>query len=85
MSVSAGARLDARKGEGAWLSVIGREDKAVGIVKGTAWGERVVVREGRRVGSAESDEEDGDELVERTVTGSVRVEVSVEGRAEEEK
>jgi hypothetical protein len=36
LSDSAGVGLDARKGEGTWISAIGREDKTVGIVKGSA-------------------------------------------------
>jgi hypothetical protein len=76
LSVSAGVGLDARKGEGTCISVIGKEDKTVGIVKGSAWGERVVVREEERVASAGSDEEDEDNLEERTVIETVRVDAS---------
>jgi hypothetical protein len=85
LSASAGLGLDARKGEGTWLSGIGREDKTVGIVKGSAWGERVVVREGGRVASAGSDEEDEDNFEERTVIETVRTGVSIEGREEEKR
>lgn len=82
LSVSAGVGLDAGKGEGTWTSVSGRDDdKTEGIVKGSAWGERVVVR---RVASAARDEVGGDNLEERTVTERVRVDVSV-GKKKEEK
>src|SRR5579863_5592999 len=50
LSVSAGVELGTGKGEETWISVSGRDDKTDGIVKGSAWGERVVVR---RVASAE--------------------------------
>ena len=79
LSVSAGVGLGAGKGEGTWTSASGRDDKTDGIVKGSAWGERVVVR---RVASAERDEGGGDNLEERTVTETVRVDVSVEIKEE---
>jgi hypothetical protein len=82
LSVSAGVGLDAGKGDDAWLSVSGRDDKTAGIVKGSAWGESVVVREETRVASAGRDEEDGDSLEARTVTETVRVDVSLEERKE---
>ena len=85
LSVSAGVGLDVRNGEGTWPSVIGKEDKTVGIVKGSAWGERVVVREEARVASAGSDEEDEDNLEERTVIETVRVDASIEESEEEKK
>jgi hypothetical protein len=71
--------LDAGNGEDAWLSGSGRDDKTDGIVKGSAWGERVVVREETRVASAGRDEEAGDSLGTRTVT-EARVDVSLEER-----
>ena len=80
LSPSAGVGLGARKGEGAWLSAIGSEDKTVGIVKGSAWGERVVVREEGRVASTGSDKEDEAILEERTTIATVRVDVSIEER-----
>jgi hypothetical protein len=55
----------------------GGEDKADGIVNGSAWGERVVVREEWRVASVEGDEEGGDNLEERAVTWAGRDDVSV--------
>jgi len=74
--------LDAGKGEGVWLSASGRDDKNDGIVKGSAWGESVVVRGETRVASAGRDEGDGDSLEARTVTETVRVDVSLEERKE---
>ena len=85
LSFSAGAGLDVRKGEGTWPSVIGNEDKTVGIVKGSAWGERVVVSEEERVASAGSDEEDEGNLEERTVIETVRVDASIEESEGEKK
>lgn len=82
LSASAGVGLDDRKGEGAWLSAIGKEDKTVGIVKGSALGERVVVREEGRVASARGDEEDDDNLEGRMVIETARVDVSKEKREE---
>lgn len=79
LSASAGVGLDAGNGEDAWLSGSGRDDKTDGIVKGSAWGERVVVREETRVASAGRDEEAGDSLGTRTVT-EARVDVSLEER-----
>jgi hypothetical protein len=61
----------------AGLSMAGGDDKTEGIVNGSAWGERVVVREEWRVASTEGDEEGGDSLEERTVTWTGRDEVSV--------
>ena len=81
LSASAGFGEDANKGEETWSSVIGREDKTDGIVKGSAWGERVVVRGGGRVASAGREEEDN--LEERTVIETVRVDVSREEDEEE--
>ena len=81
LSASAGFGEDANKGEGTWSSVIGREDKTDGIVNGSAWGERVVVRGGGRVASAGREEEDN--LEERTVIETVRVDVSREEEEEE--
>jgi hypothetical protein len=77
-----GFGLDARKGEETWPSVIGREDKTDGIVKGSAWGERVVVKGGDRVASGGRDGEEEDNL-ERTVIETVRVDVSAEEKEEE--
>jgi hypothetical protein len=79
LSVS-GDGLDAKKGEGTWPSVIGKEDKTVGIVKGSAWGERAVVRGEGRVALGGGDEDDEDNLEERTVIETVRVDVSIEER-----
>jgi hypothetical protein len=84
LSASVGLGLDTRKGEETWPSVIGREDKTDGIVKGSAWGERVVVKGGGRVASGGRDGEEGDTLEERTVIETVRVDVST-GEKEEEK
>jgi hypothetical protein len=84
LSASAGVGLDDRKGEGTWLSAIGKEDKTVGIVNGSAWGERVVVREEERVASARGNEEDDDNLG-RMVIETARVDVSKEKREEEKK
>ena len=84
LSASAGVGLDARKGEETWPS-IGREDKTEGIVKGSAWGERVVVREEGRVASAGSDEEGEDNLEERTVIATVRVDASAKEKEEEKR
>jgi hypothetical protein len=81
LSFSAGAGLDAGKGEETWLSGSERDDET-GMVKGSAWGESVVVREETRVASAGRDEEDGDSLEERTVTETVRVDVSAGERKE---
>lgn len=83
LSTSAEFGQDARKGEGTWPSVIGREDKTDGIVKGSALGERVVVRGGGRVASAGREEEEEDNLEERTVIETVRVDVSAEQKEEE--
>lgn len=85
LSTSAEFGQDARKGEGeeTWPSVIGREDKTDGIVKGSAWGERVVVRVEGRVASAGREEEEEDSLEERTVIETVRVDVSAEEKEEE--
>jgi len=85
LSTSAGSGLDARKGGETWPSVIGREDKTDGIVKGSACGERVVVREAGRVASAGSDGEEEDNFEERTVIETVRVDVSVEEKEEEKR
>jgi hypothetical protein len=63
--------------------VIGREDKTDGIVKGSAWGERVVVKGGGRVASVGRDGEEGDNFEERTVIERVRVEASTEEEEEE--
>jgi hypothetical protein len=82
LSASAGFGLDARKGEETWPSVTGREDKTDGIVKGSALGERVVVKGGGRVASGGRDGEEEDNL-ERTVIETVRVEVSTEKKEEE--
>src|SRR5712691_2783 len=79
LSVSAGVGLGAGKGEGTCKSVSGRDDKTEGIVKGSAWGERVVVR---RVASAERDEGGGDNLAVRMVTETVLVGVSEERKEE---
>ena len=84
LSASAGFGLGARKGGETWPSVIGREDKTDGIVKGSAWGERVVVKGGDRVASGGRDEEEEDNLEERTVIETVRVDVSA-GEEEEER
>ena len=81
LSISARAGLGAGKGEGAWPSVSGRDDKTDGIVKGSAWGDREVVMEERLVASGARDV-DGGNLEERTVTETVRVDVSVEEREE---
>jgi hypothetical protein len=83
LSASGGFGLDARKGEEAWPSVIGREDKTDGIVKGSALGERVVVKGGGRVASDGTDGEEEDSLEERTVIETVRVEVSKKEEEEE--
>lgn len=83
LSASAGFGLDARKGEGTWPSVIGREDKTDGIVKGSAWGERVVVKGGGRVASVGRDGEEEDNFEERTVIETVRVDASTEEEEEE--
>ena len=85
LSASARVGLDDRKGEGAWLSTIGKEDKTVGIVKGSAWGERVVVREEERVASARGNEEDDDNLDGRMVIETARDDVSEEKREEEKR
>jgi len=86
LSGSAGDRLGAGAGkrEGSWPSETGREDKTVGIVNGSAWGERVVVREERREVSSESEDEEEEGFEERTIAGTVRVDVSV-GEREREK
>ena len=76
LSASAEFGLDARNGEETWPSVIGREDKTDGIVKGSAWGERVVVKGGGCVASGERDGEEEDNFDERTVIETVRVDVS---------
>jgi hypothetical protein len=85
-SSSAGEGLDAGNGEETALSVGGRDDGGTddiaGIVNGSAWGERVVVWEETRVASGGRGEGDGDSLEERTVTETVRVDVSVEERNE---
>lgn len=83
LSTSAGFGLDARKGEGTRPSVIGREDKTEGIVKGSAWGERVVVKGGGRVASVGRDGEEEDNLEERTVIETVRVDASTKEEEEE--
>ena len=83
LSASVGFGLDARKGEGTWPSVIGREDKTDGIVKGSAWGERVVVKGAGRVASLGRDGEE-DNFEERTVIETVRVDAST-GEEEEER
>jgi hypothetical protein len=83
LSASVGFGLDARKGEETWPSVTGREDKTDGIVKGSALGERVVVKGGGRVASGGRDGEEEDNLEERTVIETVRVDVSTEEKEEE--
>ena len=85
LSASAGFGLDDRKGEETWPSVIGREDKTDGIVKGSAWGERVVVKGGGRVASVGRDGEEEDNFEERTVIETVRVDASTEEEEEEKR
>lgn len=65
--------------------MIGREDKTDGIVKGSAWGERVVVKGGGRVASSGRDGEEEGNLEERTVIETVRVDVSAEKKEEEKR
>jgi hypothetical protein len=65
--------------------VAGREDKTDGIVKGSALGERVVVKGGGRVASGGRDGEEEDNLEERTVIETVRVDVSTEEKEEEKR
>jgi hypothetical protein len=52
-------------------------------VKGSAWGERVVVKGGGRVASGGRDGVEEDNLEERTVIATVRVDVSAEEKEEE--